>query len=778
MAKQLDAHIFKGSTSMSQNDASATETLDVGRYWRAILAAKWRIIGFALLMTIVAGLYVMPMPARYVATSSLLIDAEHAKVLSIQEVYGLNSNSKEYLQTQFEVLKSRKIAQRVIEKLNLVNHPLFNPPAQTGPVQWLRELKSDVTHYLRDAMPALANTTETDAINNQNNTATQSYDSKLDRVIRHFSQNLTISPVKNTQVVNISFESESPQLSATIANTVAEVYIENYLQSKLDVTTQATTWLNGSLEGLRQKLTASEQRLSDFYEREKLVNIDGVEGLTTDEIQGLSKQLLTAQNNVKQQKAIYDKIRDKSGDINGLRQLPEVMNNTSVQNVDRELIRARSKVSELSRIYGPKHPKMIAAQAEITSIEQARNNQIATLIDSISADYLAAYRSALTKVSELKQELEDAKARYRHLSTLETQRVSLQREVDINQQLYNSFFTRLKETSELDGFKTPNARLLDEASAPLTATKPKKALLVLAAAFASVIFGIMVAVFSDAFNRGIRSVEDVENTLGQRLLGLIPLQKYRRSKNLPIRRFFEKKHYQFSEAIRTLRTSIMLLRADKPNKVILVTSSVPREGKTTVAINLAFGMGCMGKVLLVEADLRRPELASQFGLPGFHPGLTNIIAGTHSEDECIVTDEVSGIDLLVAGSATSNPQELLSSVSFKKLIALLSQQYDHIILDTAPTQAVSDAMIASSVCDSLIYVVKADSTSDKVIRSGLSRFLQLGRRIDGVVLNKVDLKKATKMGVFSGFYDQYGYQAASYQMPPAEADSLPQTKAG
>lgn len=757
VVEQLDASIFSGQQRNGTHENSAEpDGLDFSHYWHVISNYKWRLMGFTLIATLLASFLVMRITPIYSATASLLIESEQAKVTSIQEVYGLDSTRKEYLQTQYEILKSRKIAQRVVEQLELVKHPLFDPAQQSRPLGWLKDIKVHITNKLRAKFPALVPDTEISP--EQIKSSSDLAAAKKERVIQLFSKNLTVTPIKNTQVIDITYESQSPALAALIANTVAEVYIESYLQAKFNMTSKATTWLNDSLDGLREKLIAAEKRLADFYEREKLVEIDGVVGLAADELQGISDQLLTAQNDLKRQKAIYEQVNVKGDNLAELAQLPIILNHSSVQNVNRELIKAESKYSELSRVYGPKHPNIISVTAEIDSIKRARDAQIKSLIGGISADYRTAYYAAQSKVSALQQEVSDGKANYRRLSTLDTQRRSLQREVDINQQLYNSFFTRLKETNELGGFETPNARVLDPAPIPGRATKPQKSLIVFLTAVASIAFGVFVVLIFEAFNNGIRSIDDVEQILGQRMLGLIPWQKHKRKGDLPIRHFFEHKHHLFSEAIRTIRTSLLLLNIDKANKVILVTSSVPKEGKTTVATNLAFAMGQLGRVLLIEADLRRPVMAKQFGLPGFQPGLANIISGTHTEEECIVTDEFSGIDMIMAGSLPSNPQEMLASLRFKALIGVLSKEYDHIILDTAPTQAVSDAMVVSKVCDSLVYVVKTDSTSDKVIRAGLSRFLQLGRRIDGIVLNQVDLRKASKVGAFSGFYDQYGYQ--------------------
>ena len=189
----------------------------------------------------------------------------------------------------------------------------------------------------------------------------------------------------------------------------------------------------------------------------------------------------------------------------------------------------------------------------------------------------------------------------------------------------------------------------------------------------------------------------------------------------------------------------------------MVTSSVPKEGKTTVSINLAFALGQLDKTILIDADLRRPSIGKQFNIPSYQPGVANLVLKSHSFEECLVRDEESNIDILSAGAIPSNPQELLADKGFEELITKLKSEYKYVVVDTAPTQAVSDSMIVANSCDSVIYVVRADSTSDKVINNGLSRFLQVGHRLDGVVLNQVNLRKSDVAQRYAGFYDQYGY---------------------
>lgn len=723
------------------------ETLQIAQYLASIRRHFWRILSLSIAVTVLASLLVLSMTPRYSAKASLLIEAEQANVLSIEEVYGLDSSRKEYYQTQYEILRSRKIAEKVVQKLGLLNKDSFN-------LDYFKANRSQFSQYLRSAKESLRDTLSF-LPKQEAKTLTEAElrEANLKFASDILIENLTIKPLINTQVVEISYINEDAQLAADIANTVADVYIESYLQAKLDMTAKATAWLNESLQGLRSKLDSAEQALSQFDEQEQLVNVDGVASLASDELQKLNNQLIEAQVTLQRNEAIYQQANKPNVDLNELATLPDVLNHPSIQSVKREEVIAQSKVSELKQVYGPKHPVMVAANAELESIQNSLKNQISVLVSGITNEFT----TTKVKVEALKRDIQDAKINFRVLSNLENQRRALQRDVDINQQLYDSFFTRLKETDQLGGFESANARLLDMAKASTIPAEPRFKLIVIAVF--TLTFGIacFLSLTLEAFNSGIRSVDDVENNLGQRMLGIIPWQEHKRKEDLALRHFFDNSKHLFGEAVRTVRTSLQLLNIDKASQTILVSSSVPKEGKSTVSINLAFAMGQLSKVLLIDADLRRPSIAGRFDLPGFQAGLTNLVAGTHKLEECIVHDTESNIDIMCSGALPPNPQEVLASPRFGQLLTELRKHYDQIIIDTAPTQAVSDAIVVSKYCDSLVYVVKSDSTPAKLIKAGLHRFTQVGHRIDGIVLNQVDLKKAKKTGAYNGFYDQYGY---------------------
>ena len=717
-------------------DTDNNELIDLGHYLGIIKRYSLRILLLAIAFTVLVTILVMKMTPLYTSSTTLLIEAEKANVVSIEEVYGIDTKRKDYMATQFEVLKSRQIAEKTVESLSLYDNADFMP----------EENETSFVSALAEMFPFLPQKEKVELTEEQKV-------AKLKRKATHLLMSATdVSLLKGTQLVRISVTTEKPSLSALIANTIAEVYIENYLQAKLDMTAKATSFLTDSIDGLKTKLDVAERNLVRFYETNQVVNIDGVVGLASDELERLNIQLSEAEVELKLNSVIFNQIKDSKA-IEDVARIPEVLNHPAVRDVRRDEGKALTRVSELSKVYGPKHPKMIAANAELTAIRDTLNTQITDLISSITTQY----ESSKQKVAQLQREVETSKAAFRSLAELDNKRKALEREVDINQQLYDSFFTRLKETDELGGLESANARVLDTALPSYTPSKPNKKLFIAAAFVLSLSFGIALAIVMETLNSGIRSVDDVEKKLGQRMLGLIPWLAHKKKTDLPIRTFFDGKKHQFAEAVRTLRTSLSLLNIEKENQAILVTSSVPKEGKTTVSINLAFALGQLDKTILIDADLRRPSIGKQFNIPSYQPGVANLVLKSHSFEECLVRDEESNIDILSAGTIPSNPQELLADKGFEELITKLKSEYKYVVVDTAPTQAVSDSMIVANSCDSVIYVVRADSTSDKVINNGLSRFLQVGHRLDGVVLNQVNLRKSDVAQRYAGFYDQYGY---------------------
>lgn len=731
------------------------EVIDLSQYFIVIKKYLWRIIGISVFAGILAAIFANSLTPLYKSKVSLLIDVDKTNVSPVQELYGLDSSTDEYFETQYEILQSRQIAEKVVARMELQETGYFNRQALEANKGAVSKFIDGTTNSIKglfvDNLPFFPKEEKLPKSESQIEAA------KVRFAVLKLMSSVTVEPKRNTQIVDIYVETDSGSLSARIANTVADVYMENYLEAKLEMTEKANEWLNASIQGLGDALSQAETRLASFDENNEVVDIDGVVGLTSERVQQLSDELFAAELLLRSEKSLYEKINSSSSSVAQLSTLPEVSDHQSVQAIKRDQIVAQSNVSELRQIYGPKHPRMISALAELSSITESLESQIRNLISGITT----RYREAEKNVTSLRRDLNVAKSEQRRLTSVNNERRSLQRDVVVNQQLYDSFYTRLNETDQLGGFETANASILDDARPPSFASKPKKSLIIAAAVIFSLILCTAIAFLVEKLNSGIRSSDDVERKLFQKMLGIIPLEPRKRKGDLAIRHFFDPKNHIFSEAIRTFRTSLQLSNMNTPPKTILVTSSVPQEGKSTVSVNLSFALGQLKKVLLIDTDLRRPSIGKLFSIPAFQPGLANVIAGSHTLEECIIHDDQSKIDVLTAGSLPPNPQELLASEQFADLINKLKGTYDQIVLDSAPTQAVSDSVVVSKYCDSLVYVVRSDSTSAKLINNGLSRFVEAGQRIDGVVLNQVDLKKAKRTGEFSGYYDQYGYN--SYQ---------------
>jgi len=342
---------------------------------------------------------------------------------------------------------------------------------------------------------------------------------------------------------------------------------------------------------------------------------------------------------------------------------------------------------------------------------------------------------------------------------------ALEREVATNQDIYDTFFNRMSEARSADGLETANARISDFAVAPTGPIKPKKQLIIALAALASLVLSMLMAFLYEQMDDTIKGTNDIEGKLGVKLLGILPLVKtgvFGKGQALPLNPTeIPDKKGTFAEAISTARTAICMEDGEAGRKIIMVTSSIPGEGKSTASINLAHSLAQLERVLLVDCDMRRPTIAKAAGLDKNAPGLSSLITNTASARHCIVRGAFGGaVDVLPSGPIPDQPLELLSSKRFEKILEQLGHYYDRILIDSAPTQAVSDALVLSKHCDALVYAVKSHDTSLELVKRGLMRLRQVNAPIAGVLITQVDIDKITAYGgdyYYQGYYDYYGY---------------------
>ncbi|MCP4326590.1 MAG: polysaccharide biosynthesis tyrosine autokinase [Alteromonadales bacterium] len=719
-----------------QSTLPEEQIIDLKAYWTIVMKSKWKIFGFAFFTTLLVAIFVAGLTPIYRSTASLLIKANTENTVSIDSVYSLDTSRKEYFLTQFEILKSRAVSEQVIDKLGLATHKEFLPDEKVG---LLSQIKSTIRSFLPVQEPIGAEDARREKV----------------KLIAAFQKKLAVSPVRKTQLVNISFEAKDPQLSALVANTVADIYITQEMSGQLDSTKKATGWLKDRLDELRLNLETSITALQEYRVRENLIDIKskGVRSIASDELESLTDSYLKAKRKRFESETISLFVSNVAiNDIDSLMSLPEISNHPLIKDIKRVQIEAQKNLSKMLSRYGPKHPKLISTKAQLTTVSKQLSLQAKKLVKGIDKELKASRANE----RRLEQELTDEKQKFQLVTNKEQGYLKLQREVDANQSLYDTFLTRHKEMSITTDLGVQKARVIDRAEVPLNPAKPNKKLIVLLAFVASLGFAVVLTFVLDALNDSFASPLDIESKLGMRLLGILPLIQLKRKESLPMHAYFNDKNKGFAEAVRTLRTGFVLSHIDNDHTVVVITSSIPGEGKTTTSMNIAFAMAQMENTLLIEADLRRPSFTRILDLPPYQAGLSNVISGTEKLEDAIIRDEQSGLDILPAGFIPPNPLELLSSSKFEALMATLRNKYDRIVIDSAPTQAVSDALVLSKLSDSIIYVVRSESTKQRVVKKGLSRLFQIEAKIDGIVLNQVNIRKGNIEG-YQGYYDSYGY---------------------
>lgn len=721
--------------SLDPREDASDDEIDLLQLVLPIWHRKWSILSLVVVVMMLAALITMNMTPIYRATTSLMIDPGASRTSDLEALSGLPGVGNEYLLTQFELLKERELAERVVKALNLTEHPEFDPRQR-------EESKFNPRAMVKLLLPGDVDPAAPDE------------DAIFDSVVSALMGRTEITPVTNTSLVKINMEMADPALAAEAANALADAYITSQLEARLATSMTVTNWMNDQLAAQREKLQIAEQNLQAYRERENLVDVQGIVTISADELSQMGTRLVDARRARAEAESLYRQVAAlKNSGWKRQAEVPAVLSNPLVQQFRTKQAQAQAKVDELSGVFGPLHPEMVAAQAELRAAEVDLQAQVEQVVASIEQQYLLS----LANERSLQTSFDENRDVIQQISSKEFELRKLEREVETNQQLYDTFMTRLNEISSTQDFEAINARVIGKAIVPKTPVKPRKALIIVIAGLAAFILAAGLTLLLNRLNNGFKSVRDVEGSLNQPMLGMVPLVK---KKNTNVARLYDGEDKSFSETIRTLRTSIVLSALEHPRRVLLMTSSVPGEGKSTVGSNLAASLVQFGKVLVIDADLRRPTLHKNFALPVGTAGLANYLAETAALDECI--RPVDNVDLMPAGAVPPNPQELLMSPRLGELMSVLRERYDYIIVDAPPCMAVSDAIILSGLVDSVVYVVKANATPIPVAQRGVGQLLQKNAAILGVVLNQVDVKKAQRYGEnYEGYYDYYGYSSTS-----------------
>lgn len=730
-------------SEFSQNDNTETSLIN---FIHTLWLRKRLLVSVTLSLSILAVLIIYQLVPRYTATTQLLIGINAAKVVDIEEVMSGNLKGDPAVIGEMEVIKSRELAHKIIDLLHLEQYKEFNPELSKPGFLAQFSLKNLLPESWLEAMGL---------VKIDNRTPEEKEDARLTVLTNIFLGKLKVTQIKRSQVINVAFESEDPKLAAKIANEIADKYIVGQLQAKFDATKKATSWLNDQLSELKQKVESSERAVEQYRKTHGLLEVSKDVGLSQQQMSEVNSQLIIARAQRAEAEAKYQQVEAIARSGRDIDSVAEVLSSTLISNLRQQESEVQRKYSEMLVEFGPRHPRMIQMQAELEDIQA----KVRSEVKKIAAGLHNSMEVARAREGSLNASLRQMESKTSGSNQAEVELHALEREATANKALFETFLGRFKETASTQGIAQADARVISFAEIPLGASYPKKNLLLMSSLFGSLFVGVLLVFILEMLNPGVRSPEQIQELFNMSTLGIVP--KVMGDNIVPHEYLLAKPQSSLAEAVNTLRISLSLLNPDAEVKSLLVTSSVPGEGKSTLSALTARHSASAGqRVVLVDTDLRRPSIGRMFKLKESTLGLTDLLMHHDlSIDDVLVEDAETGMKILTRGkSAYVNPVDLFASQRMKSIVNELREKFDLIILDSAPIMAVPDTRILTGLVDKTIFVLNWDSTPKKVVHSALHLLSKDGHgNIAGIVLQKVNLQQYGRYGYGdSGYYYHYG----------------------
>jgi capsular exopolysaccharide synthesis family protein len=716
---------------------------DLLAWWRVIRKRRWTVLtAFSVLFAAVLVGSIKEKPV-YQAKALIEIDKENPSVANPQELFLLDEVSDAYLETQYKVLTSDDLAERVIHQLGLDRQAEFLPSTLAWP--W------SMTASAAAAFPPPP----------PKDSAAVPDLSVRETVLTRFRSRLDIRPIRRSRVVEIRFDSQAPELAARTVNAVAENYIQKNLEARWDAAQKASEWLSQQLRDLKAKLENSEDDLQKYVADNGLLFLEtekgDAESIVNQSVREVQEELTRAQADRMEKESIFRLVQ--SGEYGSL---PGVLDNKLLQDLTFRLADLQREQAQLATTFTDNYPKVKQTQSQIAEIQSSLERERWRAAQKISNDYFAALR----REKLVREAFAEKQAEANQIAEKSVQYGILSREVDTNNGLYEGLLERLKEAGVSAGLKASNIRIVDPGTVPYKPIAPNYPLNLGLAAFLGLGLGICMAFLKEHLDQTIRYSQDVFHFLGVPVLGFIPSMSARNGKKLkgitaadrefifgpansrtapgdaliedrPRNDLGIHKGSAFSEAFRELRTSVILSASGRLANSILVTSAQPGEGKTTVAVNLAFSLAQLGQpVLLVDADMRRPSIQKYFPQKGSK--LSSYLGGQGAWQQMVYPTPISRLNVLHCGPIPENPSELLSSDRMRALIQESMTTYRFVILDSPPLLNRADSRILGSMVGATLLVVKGGETPRQVVQYAESQARSVGANLIGVVLNNLD----------------------------------------
>ncbi len=707
-------------------------------YMRVLIKRKWTLIAVISGIFMAVAIASLRQTPVYDAVGRIAVNKADSNLISFKD----STPDTDYvyeqsdLDTEVRILQSDLMALQVIRQLNLDKRPEFGGHS---------DLKQE---------NLVADPLQTDS-------------ARASSLLSAFHGRLRVALIPNTRIMEIHFSSTDPQLAASAVNTLAATYVEQNFKTKFESTMQASDWLSKQLVDLQMKVETSQEKLVRYQKEHEILGMDEKQNITTEKLDELNKEMTQAESDRMQKEAVYRQtqsndpvaiaaaiVADTSGGGSG-------PGSGLLDKLREQQAGLRIQIAELSTQFGPAYPKVTQLNSQIKEIDRQLQIETDKAVDHLKGQYL----SALQRESMLRESFEKQKQEANKLNESAIEYSILKRDLDSNRTLYEGLLEKLKEAGVTAGLRSNNFRIIDAARVPTAPSEPNVPRNLAFALVLGVISGLGLAFLLENMDNTVRTPEQAQAISCLPSLGMIPLGSKSTShgatgKRLALTASKEvvetvtqiRPQSQMAESYRALRTSLLLSNLGAPPKVIMITSARPQEGKTTTSINTAIVLAQKGvRVLLIDADLRRPSIHKTLGM-GPRSGLSNVLTGSATMQQTITTSPIlPNLFIMPAGTPPPNPAELLASSNMRDLIDELRGLYDHIVIDTPPTLSVTDAVVLSPRADATILVIRSGQTTKQALRRSREILMQVNAHVAGVLLNAVDLTSPD-------YYYYYEYQ--------------------
>lgn len=686
---------------MSEVINHSDDEIDLSELIKVLWHRKWFIIVFVVLVTLLASVFIMKMPNQYQSSVLIMFKKTSKSNDAIQSLLNGSVTAAENTETELELIKSRRFAEKIVDALDLSTNPDFIGKAK------------------------------------QQNTLSQSQLNEVNRqrALNKVLANITVKQLSNTHLISISYQAKSPELAKLIANEVGNTFVTFKEELMAGDHRAGSEIISEKIKSVQASLDQAEYKIVAYQNEHDFIDIESAITFSNTKLTKLHAQKQDLDNKIEQSHILKRHITQSEKNVDALLAIPVLAKSAIVNASRQEIIKQQKIFDKIKLRYGSKHPKYREEQSLLEDIKSSLFSEIGKQVSQIDKQ-LQIYQDNLIY---LKKGIDKHTLRLRQLGVIEFDFKKLKHDFDANLAMYESLVNKKNESDLMqDLTKTSNIILVEKAHINNSPVKPNRKLMLVLAVLGSLMLSVIIVFIEVMLGDKVIQLRRVAIKFNTKVIGIIPKIKIKkRHKDAVLTKIDKVKYSSFIESIRSIRTNILLDKVRSKQKVIAITSINPNDGKSSLSIQLAECFAELESVLLVDADLRYPSIAQALGEDPNRPGLTNLIAKSHSLEQATMMQEEADFDVIASGNVPKNPLVFLSNPRLKNIIMYLKSKYERVILECPPIMSVSDAFIISKHVDSVYLVIDAERTDSNMLANVLEELQQANVTVGGVLLNKV-----------------------------------------